>query len=164
MYSLASPNIQEGVDEVLNPEIYNRGIVRVCATENPGQSTDPNYQNPDEARWIDVGYCDTQNIRCWLDRESVRDVIESTTLEEQALENVAQDTLAELLNSELYLDDVEYAALVNELNELVKRSENGEQEAIKLIHEAYNPVLEGIKKSLSELNITIDEYVPESKS
>ena len=51
----------------------------------------------------------------------------------------------------------------DEINELVKRSESGEHEVIELIHKAYNPVLDGIKKSLSDLNIFIDKYVPESK-
>ena len=53
--------------------------------------------------------------------------------------------------------------VANEIGELVKRSESGEHKVIELIHKAYNPVLEGINKSLSKINITIDKYVPESK-
>lgn len=52
---------------------------------------------------------------------------------------------------------------LDEINELVKRSESGEREVIGLIHKAYNPVLEGIKESLNRINITVDKYVPESK-
>jgi arginyl-tRNA synthetase len=49
-----------------------------------------------------------------------------------------------------------------EINELVKRSENGENKAITLIHTAYNPVLDGINESLHRINIHIDDYIPES--
>jgi len=50
-----------------------------------------------------------------------------------------------------------------EIDEIVKKSEGGDKKTIELVHKAYNPVLEGIKESLSRINITIDEYVPESK-
>jgi len=33
--SLVSPNLQAGAEEIVNPEISMRGIVRVCATQNP---------------------------------------------------------------------------------------------------------------------------------
>jgi arginyl-tRNA synthetase len=56
----------------------------------------------------------------------------------------------------------EHEKTVSEINELIKSSENGENKAINLIHDAYNPVLEGIKESLQRINITIDKYVPES--
>ncbi|MCK4902811.1 MAG: arginine--tRNA ligase, partial [Thermoplasmatales archaeon] len=49
-----------------------------------------------------------------------------------------------------------------EIGELVKRSEEGEKNAIDLIHKSYNPVLEGIKESLIRINISLDKYVPES--
>ncbi|MDZ4228566.1 MAG: hypothetical protein U1E54_04955, partial [Candidatus Levybacteria bacterium] len=38
--ALLNPNLQEAVQEAINPEIYRRGIVRVCATANPGIGTD----------------------------------------------------------------------------------------------------------------------------
>jgi hypothetical protein len=62
---LVGMNLQAGVEEAINPEIALRGIVRVCATQNPG-----------EGRWSDVGHCGDSNLRCYLDRESVRDDIE----------------------------------------------------------------------------------------
>ncbi len=59
-------NVQEGVAEGIQPEIALRGIVRVCATTNPGAGVDL-------GRWQDVGYCGDENIRCWLDGNSVKD-------------------------------------------------------------------------------------------
>jgi len=62
--ALINPNIQSGVEEATLPQIYNSGIIRVCATSNPGSNTDPE-------RWQRMGYCDDSKIGCWLDRESV---------------------------------------------------------------------------------------------
>lgn len=67
-YGLLNPNLQSGVEEAAMPELYNRGITRVCATNNPGEPTSPE-------RWQDVGYCDSTKIRCWIDRESISDAI-----------------------------------------------------------------------------------------
>jgi len=49
-----------------------------------------------------------------------------------------------------------------QIGEIVKKSEEGDQKTIELVHKAYTPVLEGIKKSLSRINIYMDSYVPES--
>jgi arginyl-tRNA synthetase len=49
-----------------------------------------------------------------------------------------------------------------QIGDLVQKLEEGDQNTIKLIHEAYRPVLEGIKQSLKRINILIDKYVPES--
>ncbi len=50
----------------------------------------------------------------------------------------------------------------DQIGKLVKKLEEGNPRTIKLIHEAYKPVLEGIKQSLNKINIKIDKYVPES--
>lgn len=61
---LLNPNIQSGVEETINPQIYNRGVVRICGTQNPGLSTDP-------SRFVKVGTCGDAKIACWLDKQSV---------------------------------------------------------------------------------------------
>jgi len=50
----------------------------------------------------------------------------------------------------------------DEIGEIVKKSENGENRTIQLVHNAYSPVLEGIKESLNFINIKIDKFIPES--
>ena len=50
-----------------------------------------------------------------------------------------------------------------ELNEIVKKLEEGDEETIKLVHKAYKPVLLGMKESMKKINIEIDSYIPESK-
>jgi hypothetical protein len=66
--TLLTPNIQQGAEEFVSPELYNRGIVRICSSENPGSKTDP-------SRFVDVGYCDTPQIRCWIDQRSIEQAI-----------------------------------------------------------------------------------------
>jgi hypothetical protein len=88
IYGMVNPNIQAGFEESVQPEIALRGIVRICATENPGLSVSGSSNN---SRWTEVGYCDSTNIRCWLDRESVREDLEMVksvdgTLEEYQAE------------------------------------------------------------------------------
>lgn len=51
----------------------------------------------------------------------------------------------------------------DEIAEIVKKSEEGDQETINLVHKAYSPVLKGMNESLKRINITVDSYVPESK-
>src|SRR3989344_2578741 len=48
--ALLNPNLGSIADEAIDPAIYNRGIVRICATDNPGSTTDP-------TRFVKVGIC-----------------------------------------------------------------------------------------------------------
>jgi len=64
----AGGGLQEVAEEALLPEVYNRGVVRICSSANPGSSTDP-------SRWIEVGNCGDPKIKCWLDKNSVSDAI-----------------------------------------------------------------------------------------
>jgi tetratricopeptide (TPR) repeat protein len=66
--ALLNPNIQAGVEEFVSPNVYNRGVVRICGTNNPASATDPR-------RFIDVGHCGDEKIRCWLDQRSVENAI-----------------------------------------------------------------------------------------
>ena len=50
----------------------------------------------------------------------------------------------------------------NSIGEIVKKSEEGDSKIIKMIHEAYAPVLKGMNESLSRINIHVDNYIPES--
>ena len=68
LYPLINPNLQSGVQEAAVPQIYSRGIIRVCATHNPGVPAD-------STRWQDVGYCGDQKIRCWIDKNSITDAV-----------------------------------------------------------------------------------------
>ncbi|MAH07248.1 hypothetical protein CMI38_03295 [Candidatus Pacearchaeota archaeon] len=90
--SLVTPNIQSGVEEFLNPQLYNQGIIRVCSSQNPGISVLPSGEydttNSKYSKWQEVGYCDDPLIKCWMDTDSVREVIRDEGLEQQVLDNV----------------------------------------------------------------------------
>jgi hypothetical protein len=83
--ALLNPNIGAAVDEALNPAIYNRGIVRVCATDNPGLTTDP-------ARFVKVGVCGVERLGCWLDKNSVKNTVDAsnTGLKDKTLSEIEQ--------------------------------------------------------------------------
>ncbi|MDD5012203.1 MAG: hypothetical protein PHQ66_00955 [Candidatus Nanoarchaeia archaeon] len=178
---LTNPNVQQGAEETINPEIYNRGITRICATDNPGIGTDtspyvatkitggmitgkvtdtetdgniptddstptpeptptPTETTNDEEppttieedkkiieeltkepgvkngpRWVAVGYCDNEKIKCWLDTESVKDVIKTTTIEGEALQDVQKNYMDVLRNEGNYLSEKEFSSSVQEI-------------------------------------------------
>ncbi len=103
VYSLAQPNLQSGAEELVESELYNKGITRVCSTYNPGKQVGPTGEydttNSTYDRWKDVGYCDDETLRCWLDTDSVKDVVKNKELEEEILSEV--DT--SLINSAEYI-------------------------------------------------------------
>lgn len=81
--SLATANIQGGLQDLANNQIYNNGIVRICSTGNPGMPADV-------TRYVDVGFCDDSKIRCWLDSRSVNKAITANNL---GLKNATLSTL-----------------------------------------------------------------------
>jgi len=86
--ALLNPNIQAGAEEALSPEIYNRGIVRVCATSNPGAGTDP-------SRFVEVGNCGNNNLICWVDKKSAESAISASN------KGVLNETLSKLEQEEV---------------------------------------------------------------
>ncbi|MEM4181953.1 MAG: hypothetical protein QXX68_02250, partial [Candidatus Pacearchaeota archaeon] len=60
----SSLNVEEDAQASLTPEISKRGLIRICASEDPGKSVEP-------GRWVQVGYCGNPNIKCWLDTKSI---------------------------------------------------------------------------------------------
>jgi hypothetical protein len=111
IYSLLNPNAQAAAEALINPEIYSQGIIRICATNNPGTSTDLNANN-ENSRWKDVGYCDTENIRCWIDTESVKNAIEVSTVENETLQKITADYIGILQNKEGYLNEEELSSAI----------------------------------------------------
>ena len=63
------------------------------------------------------------------------------------------------IGSKLLKEDLEIS---KQIGDIVKKSEEGDQKTIEIVHKAYAPVLNGINDSLKRINIKIDNYVPES--
>ncbi len=89
--ALLNPNLNQMADEAADPAIYRRGIIRVCSSGNPGQTTDP-------SRFADVGYCGDMKLRCWLDRQSVQNAITDVNkgVKNETYQWFANQTLANL--------------------------------------------------------------------
>lgn len=122
LYALVNPNLQAGAEEAANPAIYNRGIIRVCSSANPGQST-----NID--RWRPMGDCDKdRGIVCWVDLDSVKNAIKGVGLEKSALGEV--ENLSRQLENVLYLDETATNALLGILaaqkEEIINKINNKE--------------------------------------
>ena len=132
VFSFANPNIQSGAEEFIDPAIYNRGITRICATSNPGIGTDISA-GIEDSRWIEVGYCDDPKMKCWLDQQSVDNVIDSpdlakylkdgniSTLGESALEDVQGNYYNMLIAEGNYLTKEQYD---DELGKIDKEKDN----------------------------------------
>ncbi len=100
LLSFAQPNLQAGAEDYLNPEVYKKGVIRVCATSNPGAQTEAEMEagKTSNDRWKDVGYCDDKSIRCWIDTDSVKDVLsQNKELLEQSLEDIDTKHLSDII-------------------------------------------------------------------
>lgn len=124
-YSLLNLNLQAGATEALNPAIYNRGIIRVCSTDNPGKTSDPAIGTANQ-RWKEVGYCGSQNLKCWLDADSVKDVIKNANIENQTLQAVqSQVTSALQGQGTTYLNSEGFEARLKTINDISDTNQPG---------------------------------------
>ena len=100
LYNFLTPNIQSSAEGALSPEIYKRGITRICATNNPGQGTD-------ESRWIETGRCSDvgQNVKCWLDRQSMDDALQFAGTKNETITELEKIWIKGLNLSEDYEKD-----------------------------------------------------------
>lgn len=104
VYSLLNPNVQAGADELLNPGVYNYGITRICSTANPGKETDSGAGG-EKSRWVEVGYCGNQKIKCWMDTSKIDDITRFKSTENETLAILRDNTLKLLKDSGKYLDE-----------------------------------------------------------
>jgi len=127
--SMINPSVQAGAENALMPSIYNRGIVRVCASINPGNSTEP-------GRWKAVGYCDNKDMTCWLDTKTVEKNIKN--------KNILNETIGDI-NKAAINSGVEGVNLWEESKTRTKLDElkNSKDVFVKALS---NNIQEGIKK------------------
>jgi len=135
LLSLLNPNLEAGATDLLNPAIYNVGLVRICATDDPGKTTDP-HVGTKQARWQEVGYCDTPAVKCWLDTKSVKDSIDIGTIENKTLSEVSGNYL-DILKKELdYVEN--FDELVKEIESVSSTNEKIEKINANLNRVFYN--------------------------
>lgn len=117
VHSFLQPNLQAGAEEFLNPQLYNEQIVRICSTDNPGQGTDI-QAGTQNGRWIPVGTCDNGvgNLKCYLDQNSVKNVVKSTRIENETLKSVQENFIDKLLEEGQYIQN--FPELLKEIKKL----------------------------------------------
>ena len=108
----ANTNPQSAFEETVTPQIYERGIVRICATNNPGGSTNP-------SRYVDSGYCGDTKLRCWLDKESVSNALTDNDyiIKNQTLKNLEERQKQLLESSDKVLTETDAISLIKLHNE-----------------------------------------------
>ncbi|MFB6246418.1 MAG: hypothetical protein ABEI74_02415, partial [Candidatus Pacearchaeota archaeon] len=95
-FNALNSNIQAGAENALDPQIYQSGLTRICAEENPGQRV-PND------RWVDVGHCGDPEMRCWLDQRSIKESIDNEFIQNQTLNETEKTWRGQINTSDEYL-------------------------------------------------------------
>ena len=117
-------NPMSAAENVLMPQDYKRGIIRICASRNPGASTDP-------SRYVEVGKCSDPNMKCWLDKESVNRAISAENI---GMRNETLSALEkyqdEILEKEGYLLGSEADAKLNELNKYLNHAPSWDKDEL----------------------------------
>ncbi len=114
--SFINPNIQSGASEYLHPDIYQKGLVRICSSLPPDGKKEL-------SRWKPVGICDDKTVTCWIDTDSIKDAIEIKGIQEDTLQKVTAASLDRMI-SKGYMKLSEYNSEVAELNKLLSGSIN----------------------------------------
>ncbi len=137
LYSLLSPNAQSSAEEIVASDLYNQGIIRICATDNPGKGTDP-YAGTATSRWREVGNCGNEKIKCWIDTQSVKDVIKFRNIENETLSTLTDNSLKLFGEEGKYLKAGEFS---NKITEIIKeKGSKKPEEKINLINLIYDKV------------------------
>ncbi len=107
VWGLATPNLQQAAEQTIDPQLYNYGVIRICASDNPGKGVEP-------SRWKEVGYCDDTGIKCWVDENSVKKAITGKGIENQTISEI--DALAaSYMSGEGYLTPEQAPTAINQL-------------------------------------------------
>jgi len=157
LYSLLNLNVQSAAENIIDPSLYTQGIIRICSTDDPGVGTDASA-GTESARWQKVGYCGDNKIGCWIDTESVKNVIRTMNIEENALKEVSKDYVGYL--SKDYLNEESFNSKIDEI-----KKETSDTRRIELIGEILNKVFFNNQKAQlffwrgkSYSNLAIAEY------
>ncbi|MFH1823453.1 MAG: M23 family metallopeptidase [archaeon] len=106
-------NLQGMVQTGLHPEIYKRGVVRVCSGQNPGLAENSN-------RWKQIGVCGNSGIGCYLDLNSVNESISDLGIVEDVIDYAEESNLERVINAQGFLTSEEAKDKLHDLNEKFK--------------------------------------------
>lgn len=137
-WSLATISLEGAADELASPKIYNRGIIRVCASRDPGSGTDRDSTNP---RYVEVGYCGDKNLKCWLDKDSVKGAVNFNSSVQEELDKMTKDNLERMKEEGKYLSEEEVGKAISEI-----RAKTEPSEKINLVNSILGKVLMNAEK------------------
>jgi hypothetical protein len=194
LWSFAQPNLQAGMQEGISPELYKRGIIRVCSKGNPGANVEADVESVSGYdRWKNVGYCDNKEIGCWVDTESIKDVLrDAPNLTDQVLDDIDLSYLGEVefmtpkQSNDIIADaeklekgirtwpdsDLNKAGIENKIENVIKRlikvSERGYINSVKAeslfkIGKIYHKITERVYRNIKGEVKTTQEVVDETE-
>lgn len=120
LMSAGSP--QAIASQSLNPDLQNKGIVRICSTSNPGINSDGSINTAD-SKWKEVGYCGSEDVKCWVNTETIKDTIKHSGIEEDTLKDVTDNQLELLAKRGEILSQAEYDLALENIRELIDNEE-----------------------------------------
>ncbi len=136
-------NPQAAIEETIQPTIYKRGVIRICASDDPGLSTEP-------GRWRNIGFCGSQKIRCWLDTQSINKSISDLGLVEQTIEE-AKAREKDINKEGMWTQD----DCINNLGELDKAYGTFQTEVEKFFRDSFEKESGKLKLSIRETEDSI---------
>jgi hypothetical protein len=147
---LANTNPQSAAEEALLPDIYNRGIIRICSTQNPGATTDP-------TRFVNKGYCDDPKIGCWLDTQSVKNAVTpyNTGLINQTLSDLKKQTAN--LDGYPVLNSSESTAEIKNIGDAIDKVDASDAAAIKVIFDRIDLVYNKVSLNSQKAQLLLEK-------
>jgi hypothetical protein len=141
-------NLQSAVQSTIEPAIYRRGIIRICASQDPGAGVD-------EDRYKLVGYCDDPEVGCYLDMNSVDDSISDLGIRA----DIAQQAEEKEINKFMEIEGLQDPTISRDLltkaeNEIKKKG--GIKEIIEFLEQQVRQELEENEKVESRTNEAIN--------
>ena len=119
-WSLASISLEGAASELVSPQLYNRGIIRICANENPGSATDKDSTKP---RWVSVGNCGKKELKCWLDTESVKDAVNFNSTAQAIINDTTSSFLEQMIKEGKYLSDNDFKNSIAAIDKLIEKKD-----------------------------------------
>lgn len=152
----ASLNLQSAVQSTIEPAIYRKGIVRICASQDPGAGVD-------EDRYKLVGYCDNPNIGCYLDMDSVENSIKDLGIQEDIATEAESKEINSLMEIEgLQHPDISRDELTKAEDEINKKG--GIKEIVEFLEQQVRQDFEKNGKAEARTNEAIEIAVKDINS
>ncbi len=153
----ATLNIQSYVESSLEPQIYKRGIVRICSSRNPGESVQQTE------RYKRIGYCDNKDVGCWLDMNSVNESVSDLGIRANIVNESDQKDIAWAIDkynlsapaqSQIELDNLEpkLQTIENKVNAFITEVRNYKVEDLKTVKVQLDTEIGEIAKEIDSLS------------